>query len=90
MPATQTKTIHIFVEVGKNDHRKIEFDDDQVTGQTIKEKASVPVGDDLAKRDGGKLVYVANTDVVTIKNGDHFAVFPAGTISEEPYGDRGQ
>lgn len=82
MSSIQTKTIQIFVEVAKNDHRKVGFEEDQVSGQQIKEKAGVPVGDDLAKREEGKnLVYVANTDVVSIKNGDHFAVFPAGTIS---------
>ncbi len=81
MLATQTKTIHIFVEVSKTDHRKIEFDDGHVTGQAIKEKAGVPIADDLAKREEGKLVYIANADPVTIKDGDHFAVFPAGTIS---------
>ena len=81
MSEIHVETIHIVVEVTKDDHRKIEFDHSQVTGQEIKEKARVPVSDDLAKREHGKLVYIANSDLVPIKNGDHFAVFPAGTIS---------
>lgn len=81
MSEVRVETIHIFVEVTKHDRRKVEFDHSEVTGQEIKEKALVPVSDDLAKREHGKLVYIANADPVHIKNGDHFAVFPAGTIS---------
>jgi multiubiquitin len=81
MSTVQTQTIHVFVEVTKTDQRKIDFDTEDVTGLDIKRKAGVPESDDLARRDGGKLVYIANSDPVTLKNGEHFAVFPAGTIS---------
>jgi hypothetical protein len=75
------ETIHIFVEVTKTDHRKIEFDEEQVTGRQIKEAAKVPLDDDLALKQDGKLVLVTNEDTIRIKNGQHFVALPAGTIS---------
>ena len=75
------KVIHIFVELSKQDKRKIEFDTDQVTGRQIKEKAGVPLEDDLALRHEGRLVLVTNDEVITIKNGQHFIDLPPGTIS---------
>jgi len=78
---TEKITIHIFVEVSKTDQRKIEFHEDQVTGRQIKEAAKVPLEDDLALRQEGKLVLVTNEETIKIKNGEHFFVLPAGTIS---------
>jgi len=78
--ATHT-TIHIFVEVTKTDKRKLEFDRTEVTGKEIKEKATVPLDTDLARRTEGQLVLVTNDQTVAIKNGDHFVVLPPGTIS---------
>jgi len=75
------KTVHIFVEVTKTDKRKVEFQDDQVTGLQIKEAAGVPLDSDLARREEGQLVLVTNEETITIKNGDHFVSLPAGTIS---------
>lgn len=79
--ARAEKLIHIFVEISKQDKRKIEFDADQVTGRQIKEKAGVPLEDDLALRDEGQLVLVTNDELITIKNGQHFIDLPPGTIS---------
>jgi hypothetical protein len=78
---TDVKTIHIFVDVTKTDHRKVEFETDHATGREIKEKAKVPVDDDLARREHGQLIKVENDETITLKDGEHFAVFPAGTIS---------
>ena len=74
-------SIHIFVEVTKTDHRKIEFQVDQVTGRQIKEAAKVSLDDDLAYKQEGKLVLVTNEETIKIKNGDHFVVLPHGSIS---------
>jgi hypothetical protein len=75
------KRIHIFVEFSKTDHRKIEFDTDHVTGAEIKTKAGVPSSNDLGRRVHGKIEFVADNDQIEIKDGDHFVVLPAGTIS---------
>jgi hypothetical protein len=74
-------TIHIFVELNKNDTRKIEFDTDHVTGLQIKERAGVPTDYDLARRQGQKLELVTNDQTIEIKNGEHFVALPPGTIS---------
>lgn len=74
--------IHIFVEVSKNDHRELSFDHDQVTGIEIKDAAKVPVDMDLAiRKPGGLDELVRNDELITIKEGEHFVVLPAGTIS---------
>lgn len=74
-------TVHIFVELNKNDKKKIEFDTDHVTGLQIKQRASVPDDYDLARRHGQKLELVTNDQIVEIKNGEHFVALPPGTIS---------
>ncbi len=74
-------TIHIFVEVTKTDQRKVEFQQDQVTGRQIKDAAGVPLDNDLAVRREGKLELVTNDETITIKNGLHFVALPPGTIS---------
>ena len=81
MTTTHITTIKIFVEVTKQDHRKVEFDIDRVTGREIKQKANVSLDDDLGRREQGNLVKVENDEPITIKDGDHFVVFPPGTIS---------
>jgi hypothetical protein len=78
---TKVDTIIIFVEISKQDHRKLEFEVDQVTGLQIKIKAEIPPENDLAWRQQGKLVLVINEETITIKNGEHFVSLPAGTIS---------
>ncbi len=79
-PKTE-KAIHIFVEFSKTDHRKIEFDVDHVTGAQIKAKASVPPNNDLGHRVHGKIEFVPDDQVIEIKEGDHFVLLPAGSIS---------
>jgi len=74
-------TIHIFVEVDRNTKKKLDLSDESVTGAQIKELAEVPLDNDLAKRQGQKLELVTNDVPITVKNGDHFIVFPPGTIS---------
>lgn len=82
MNSTATSTIvHIFVELNKNDKRKIEFDTDRVTGLQIKEKAGVPSDFDLARRQGQKLELITNDQAIEIKNGEQFVALPPGTIS---------
>jgi hypothetical protein len=79
--ATAQKTVHIFVEVRKGDQRKLEFEQDQVTGREIKEKAGVSLESDLGRREQGGVVLVTNDQTITIENGQHFVVLPSGTIS---------
>jgi hypothetical protein len=75
------KTFHIFVEFSKNDIRKVEFHTDHVTGAQIKEKAGVPSNSDLGRRVEGKIEFISDDQIIEIKNGEHFVVLPAGTIS---------
>jgi hypothetical protein len=75
------EVVRIIVEVTKQDHRKVEFDHDQVTGREIKTAAAVPIETDLAARRHGELELVTDDETVTIRNGDHFVVLPLGTIS---------
>jgi hypothetical protein len=79
--ATQVKTIHIFLEIDRNNKKKLEFDTDQVTGRQIKEQGGVPLDHDLARRQGEKLELITNDQVITIKNGEHFVALPPGTVS---------
>lgn len=75
-------TIHILVEVEVHKPPvKLEFDTSQVTGRVIKDRAGVPLENDLARREGQKLELVTNDETLTIKNGDHFVSLPPGTIS---------
>ena len=79
---SKTRTIRILVEVGpKEPPVKLEFDTDQVTGRTIKERAGVPLDNDLARHHGQKLELVTNDQTITIANGDRFISLPPGTIS---------
>jgi hypothetical protein len=78
---TKVHTIHIFVDVSKTDHRKVDFNTDRVTGLQIKQGAKVPVEDDLAQRRHGQLELVQNDETVTITEGEHFVALPPGTIS---------
>ena len=77
----EIKLIHIFVEIDRHTQKKIDFEQDQVTGAQVKQKAGVPLEDDLARRNGQKLDLVTNGETITIKEGEHFVVFPPGTIS---------
>jgi hypothetical protein len=77
----KTITIHVFVEVSKNDQRELTFHSELVTGLQIKDAAKVPADSDLALRQHGELVLVMNDEQVTIKEGEHFVSLPAGTIS---------
>jgi hypothetical protein len=79
--AKEKKVVKIVVEVAKHDHRKVEFDHDQVTGREIKFAAGVPIETDLAARRKGELELVTDDEIITIETGDHFVVLPLGTIS---------
>ena len=76
-----TTTIHIFVEFGHNNTKKIEFQTDHVTGLEIRQKAGVPPEDALARREGQKLIPVSDGETLIIKNGEHFVVIPPGSVS---------
>lgn len=73
--------VYIFLEIDRKKQEKLEFNTDRVTGREIKAKGGVPLQDDLARRQEGKLVLVTNDEVITIKDGDHFVALPPGTIS---------
>jgi hypothetical protein len=78
---TEVELIHIFVEIDRKTRKKLEFSTSEVAGRQIKEQAGVPLENDLARRQGQKLDLVTNDQPITIKNGEHFVVFPPGTIS---------
>ena len=73
--------VHVFIEIDRHKQEKLEFDNPEVTGRQIKEKAGVPLGDDLALRNGQKLEQITDDQVVMLKNGQHFVALPPGTIS---------
>lgn len=74
-------TVHIFVEFSHNNTKEVEFHTDRVTGLEIKQKAGVPSDDALARREGQKLVPVADNETLVITEGEHFVVIPPGTVS---------
>ncbi len=78
---TSIITIHVFIEIDRRRQEKVEFHSAEVTGRQIKEKAGIPLGDDLARRSGQKLEPIANDQVVTLKDGEHFVALPPGTVS---------
>jgi len=73
--------VHVFVEVTKTDHRKVEFDSEVATGAEIKNAAGVPLENDLAVRVHGQLELVTNEEEVPLRNGLQFVALPPGTIS---------
>src|SRR5262249_10241352 len=75
------EVVRIIVEVTKQDHRKVEFDHDQVTDREIKVAAEVPIETDLAARRDGQVALVTDDETIPIENGDDFVVLPLGTIS---------
>ncbi len=82
MQTVTSQTIHVFVEVDNDKPPvKLEFDTNEVKGQEIKQRAGVPLENDLARRQGQKLELVTNDQTITIENGDHFVSLPPGTIS---------
>ena len=78
---THVETIHIFVQIDRHNTKKLEFPTSPVTGLAIKAAAGVAADSDLASKHADKLDLVTNDQSVEIKNGDHFVVFPPGTIS---------
>jgi hypothetical protein len=78
---TAVITIHVFIEIDRHHQAKLEFHSAEVTGRQIKEKAGVPIDDDLALRDGQKLQLITNEQVIKLKNGQHFVALPQGTVS---------
>jgi hypothetical protein len=76
-----TTAVHVFVEIERNKQVKLEFENADVTGHQIKEKAGIPLDDDLALRHGQKLELITNDQPVTLTNGEHFVALPPGTIS---------
>jgi len=76
------KTITIIVEIdGRN--KEVKFDHSPVSGADIRSAAGVPASDDLTRLKGGKPTggNIAPTDLVEIKNGDHFLAAPTGVVS---------
>ena len=75
------KTIHIFVQIDKQNPVKVEFDTDHVTGAQIKAKAGVPGDYELAIVHGNKRDAVADNQVIEIREGEHFIAVPSGSVS---------
>lgn len=76
------RIIHVLVEVEtQKPPVRLEFDTPEVTGRTIKNRAGIPLDNDLARRQGQKLELVTNDGGITIENGDRFVSLPPGTIS---------
>jgi hypothetical protein len=72
----------VFIEIDRHRKEKLKFDSAEVPGRQIKERAGVPLDNDLALRQGQqKLELVTNDQEITLKNGDHFISLPPGTIS---------
>jgi len=78
---THVHTVHIFVQIDRNQPVKVEFDTDQVTGAEIKTKAGVPADYELAKVKGNQREYVPDDQPIEIKDGDRFEAVPPGTVS---------
>jgi len=81
--------IVIVVEVTKDDHRKLTFREDRVTGRQIKEATGVPLDDELETMKEGKQEIINNDERITIKDGEHFVVSPHirtihYTVNDEP------
>jgi len=76
------KTITIIVEVNGKEN-EVKFDHSPVTGAEIREKAGVPPTDDLTRLVHGKPTggNIALSDLVAIKDGEHFLAAPGGVVS---------
>jgi hypothetical protein len=79
--ATETKTIHIFVQIENQKEVKIEFASDKVTVAQIKAAAGVPADFALAIKRDGRPHPLRDDEVIEIKNGEHFVAVPNGTVS---------
>jgi hypothetical protein len=80
--STEGRTIEIVVVISKHDHKHLKFDREEVKGLEIKTQAGVPPENDLAvRRHHDKLELITNEETVHIHEGEHFYVFPPGTIS---------
>jgi hypothetical protein len=84
----QHKPIHIVVEISETERRELEFEHDRVTGREIKGAAGVPLHSELFAIRGEKFHPVGNDEIISLKNGEHFAVIPQGaihyTVNDEP------
>ena len=74
--------IHITVEADGR-HIPVTFDHAPVTGREIREKAGVPLTDDLSRVEHGKPAggNIGLDQNVPVKDGDKFLAIPCGTVS---------
>ena len=81
-PHAHPHEIHVVVEVDEH-ARPVRFDHTPVTGRQIREKAGVPLDDDLVRLVHGKPSGgpIGLDDTVEIKNGDKFLAVPRGMVS---------
>jgi hypothetical protein len=79
----EKEKVNIIVEIhiDKVTVKKLTFHQDEVSGKQIKEAAGVPIDSDLGIKEHSGLRLVTNDQIIKIKNGEHFEVLPAGTIS---------
>jgi hypothetical protein len=71
---------HKGVNVVIND-KHYHFEDDDATGQQIKEKAGIPVDYSLYRRHHGGNEPISNEETVELHNGDHFFSRPPSNVS---------
>jgi hypothetical protein len=78
----QHHTITIIVEVNGKD-KEVKFEHSPVTGAEIRSKAGVSASDDLTRLVHGKPSggNITPTDLVEIKDGEHFLAAPSGVVS---------
>jgi len=77
---SQNKTIHIIVEISRNDRRELTFNHERVAGKQIKEAAGVPLHEELFGIRDEKFQPVGNEETITIREGEHFVAIPHGAI----------
>lgn len=78
---TETKVIHIFVQIENQKEIKVDFTSETVTVAQIKLAAGVPPDFALAIKREGRPHPLRDDEVIEIKNGEHFIAVPNGTVS---------
>ena len=78
---TETKVIHIFVQIENQKEIKVDFTSETITVAQIKLAAGVPPDFALAIKREGRPHPLRDDEVIEIKNGEHFIAVPNGTVS---------
>lgn len=67
-------------------HKPLKTTQAELTGDQIKTLATVPLNYELFRLEGDKSIPVGPTEVVKIKNGEHFRAIPPGTFGSNASG----